>query len=344
MRSERSASSAAISSATAASDGGRPRASRRASAAAASSRRPSSKSRRAAISRACSALARSARASSVAAAAASERGEPPRSRMASATSASATTHRARASSSWAPKPRAARRRSSRARGCSPSWAMAMPRRASAGGSSRRATRLSAPSASPAARARAAAAIRESMTTRYSAAPISRRACCFLCSAAPKTPSSAHDVLADRSRSDVSTGQFSQTFDIPHRRFAKVPLVFRAEVRGVIVTDAVGSLVMAHGDRTWSRAHGRAGTSRREIGFCRAASSSANSVLFFHPMIATAAVGVHTISHLFIAGLVAWIVYDFIGLAVLRRSWINLDLIWSFSLLAAALILFFAPLA
>src|SRR6266511_1212611 len=98
------------------------------------------------------------------------RGEPRRSRMARATSASATTQRARASSSWAPKPRAARRRSSRARGCSPSWAMAMPRRASAGGSSRRATRLRALSVSPTTRARAAAAIRESIATGYCAAP------------------------------------------------------------------------------------------------------------------------------------------------------------------------------
>ena len=55
--------------------------------------------------------------------------------------------------------------SSRARACSPSCAIAMPRRASAGGSSRRLTRLSAPSASPAARARAAAAIRESIAGR-----------------------------------------------------------------------------------------------------------------------------------------------------------------------------------
>ena len=81
-------------------------------------------------------------------------------------------------------------------------------------------------------------------------------------------------------------------------------------------------------------------------FCGAvpSSSSTNSLLSFHPLIAAIAVGVHTISHLVIAGLVAWIVYDFIGLAVLRRSWINLDLIWCFSLLGAAVILFFAPLA
>jgi hypothetical protein len=50
-----------------------------------------------------------------------------------------------------------------------------------------------------------------------------------------------------------------------------------------------------------------------------------------------------ISHLVISGLIAWVVYDFVGLAVLRRSWINLDLIWCFSLLGAAVVLFLAPL-
>ena len=53
--------------------------------------------------------------------------------------------------------------------------------------------------------------------------------------------------------------------------------------------------------------------------------------------------VHTASHLLVSGLVAWVVYGFIGLAVLRRSWINLDLIWCFTLLGAAIILCFAPL-
>ena len=77
-------------------------------------------------------------------------------------------------------------------------------------------------------------------------------------------------------------------------------------------------------------------------FCGAISSSTNSLLFFHPLVATAVVGVHTISHLVVAGLVAWVVYDFIGLTVLCQSWINLDLIWCFSLVGAAAILFFVP--
>ena len=77
-------------------------------------------------------------------------------------------------------------------------------------------------------------------------------------------------------------------------------------------------------------------------FCGATSPNANALALFHPLIVTAAVSVHTLSHLIIAGLLAWVVYDFVGLAVLRRSWINLDLIWCFSLLVAATVLIFAP--
>ena len=79
-------------------------------------------------------------------------------------------------------------------------------------------------------------------------------------------------------------------------------------------------------------------------FCATAPFSVNLALSSQPLVATAAVGVHTISHLVISGLIAWVVYDFVGLAVLRRSWINLDLIWCLSLVVAAVFLFFAPLA
>jgi hypothetical protein len=78
-------------------------------------------------------------------------------------------------------------------------------------------------------------------------------------------------------------------------------------------------------------------------FCGTAPFSVSLVLSFRPLVITAAAGAHTISHLVISGLIAWVVYDFVGLAVLRRSWINLDLVWCFSLLGAAVVLFFAPL-
>lgn len=52
-----------------------------------------------------------------------------------------------------------------------------------------------------------------------------------------------------------------------------------------------------------------------------------------------AVGVHTASMLAVMAVVAWIVYRKVGLAVLRRGWVNFDLIWAVALLvvgAAAL--------
>ena len=52
-------------------------------------------------------------------------------------------------------------------------------------------------------------------------------------------------------------------------------------------------------------------------FCGTAPGSINAILTIQPLIATAAVGLHTISHLIVSGLIAWIVYDFIGLAILR---------------------------
>jgi hypothetical protein len=34
-----------------------------------------------------------------------------------------------------------------------------------------------------------------------------------------------------------------------------------------------------------------------------------------------------------------VVYDWVGVAVLRRGWINLDLLWTIALVATGLILF-----
>lgn len=54
----------------------------------------------------------------------------------------------------------------------------------------------------------------------------------------------------------------------------------------------------------------------------------------------AAVFVHTLGHLLAAGAVALLVYDLLGVAVLRKAWINLDLIWVGALIAAGLIVLF----
>ena len=53
----------------------------------------------------------------------------------------------------------------------------------------------------------------------------------------------------------------------------------------------------------------------------------------------AAVVVHTLAHLLVAGLVALVVYEKLGLAILRQAWFNLDLIWVIALmLSSALVL------
>src|SRR5262249_55713494 len=99
--------------------------------------------------------------------------------------------------SFGPKARAARRRSIFARTRSPSCAIAMPRSASAGASSRRATRFSAPSGSPAARARAAAVISESIEipSHSSLAPFSCRRLSVVVSRNEPTPERKKETRA-----------------------------------------------------------------------------------------------------------------------------------------------------
>lgn len=46
-----------------------------------------------------------------------------------------------------------------------------------------------------------------------------------------------------------------------------------------------------------------------------------------------AVAVHTASYLAVTAIVAWVFYQKLGLALLRKAWINLDLIWALALAA-----------
>ena len=48
-------------------------------------------------------------------------------------------------------------------------------------------------------------------------------------------------------------------------------------------------------------------------------------------------GVHTLSYLAVMALVAWIVYRWVGLALLRRAWLNLDLLWAGVLVVTGLV-------
>jgi hypothetical protein len=53
-----------------------------------------------------------------------------------------------------------------------------------------------------------------------------------------------------------------------------------------------------------------------------------------------AVGVHTLSFFVVTGIVAIIVYEVIGLALLRKAWFNLDLLWSIALMIAGIVTLF----
>ncbi len=52
----------------------------------------------------------------------------------------------------------------------------------------------------------------------------------------------------------------------------------------------------------------------------------------------AAVWVHTLAMLVVTGAIAVVVYEWVGLAFLRRGWINLDLLWTVALVATGLLL------
>ncbi len=50
----------------------------------------------------------------------------------------------------------------------------------------------------------------------------------------------------------------------------------------------------------------------------------------------AGVAIHTVGYLLITGIIAWLVYEKLGLALLRKSWLNLDIIWTFALMATGI--------
>lgn len=57
--------------------------------------------------------------------------------------------------------------------------------------------------------------------------------------------------------------------------------------------------------------------------------------FSTPGLLLAAVGIHTFSLLLVTGVVGVLVYEKLGLALLRQAWFNLDLLWALALLVSA---------
>ena len=61
------------------------------------------------------------------------------------------------------------------------------------------------------------------------------------------------------------------------------------------------------------------------------------VIGHSPMLLLAAVAVHTLSMLCVTGAVAILVYEKLGLALLRQAWLNLDQVWAGALLVAGVL-------
>ena len=50
--------------------------------------------------------------------------------------------------------------------------------------------------------------------------------------------------------------------------------------------------------------------------------------------------VHTLGHLVVAGLVALLFYEKLGLTILKRAWFNIDFAWALALVVTGVILLF----
>jgi hypothetical protein len=57
--------------------------------------------------------------------------------------------------------------------------------------------------------------------------------------------------------------------------------------------------------------------------------------FEGPWTAPIALLVHTLGYLLVTGLIALVVYEKVGLEILRKAWVNLDLIWAMALIVTA---------
>jgi hypothetical protein len=56
-----------------------------------------------------------------------------------------------------------------------------------------------------------------------------------------------------------------------------------------------------------------------------------------PLVGMLATAVHTVAYLAVTGLMAWVVYRKLGLALLRKAWLNFDLVWAAALVTTGLI-------
>jgi hypothetical protein len=56
---------------------------------------------------------------------------------------------------------------------------------------------------------------------------------------------------------------------------------------------------------------------------------------YEPWSGALAVAVHTLGYLLVTGTVAFVVHEWVGLSLLRKAWVNLDLVWAVALIVTA---------
>jgi hypothetical protein len=62
--------------------------------------------------------------------------------------------------------------------------------------------------------------------------------------------------------------------------------------------------------------------------------------FGAPSLLIAAVVVHTLGYLLTTAFVAIVVYEKLGVAILRRAWFNIDLVWMLALMVTGVFILF----
>jgi len=74
----------------------------------------------------------------------------------------------------------------------------------------------------------------------------------------------------------------------------------------------------------------------------AVAAHSHGASFSGPWTSATALLVHTLGYLLVTGIIAFAVYEKLGLQVLRSAWVNLDLIWVVALMATAVFTLFIP--
>ncbi len=62
--------------------------------------------------------------------------------------------------------------------------------------------------------------------------------------------------------------------------------------------------------------------------------------FSTPSLLTSSIAVHTLGYLLVTGLVAILVYEKLGVGILRRAWFNVDVFWMLALMITGLFILF----